>query len=144
MVFNGITSSDLILGKVFLGSPTKQERPMMPLALNSLPNKLNIALSGIDNHEKGVFLNPLFFSPLKIALPTKPLCPAKYIFEFLLSIYIFKSSDLTISFTSIFILVFGAQLSSLLALFELPKSVSTSNGLKYSLSQATIQFPFLS
>ena len=49
-------------------------------------------------------------------------------------------SKLTISLTRVLIDVFGIQLSSFCFL-EFPNKVSTSKGLKYSLSHATIQFP---
>ena len=64
--------------------------------------------------------------------------------NFYLSLINFFKSKLTISFTKILIEVLGFHLSSSLAFFEFPSKVSTSKGLKYSLSQATIQLLLLS
>ena len=57
MAINGIRSGDLIVARAFLGSPTKKERPSFPRVLNNLPLKLNAILSGVDNYNKGLFLN---------------------------------------------------------------------------------------
>ena len=49
-----------------------------------------------------------------------------------------------VTITLFLIFVFGFHLSSFLAFFESPKRVSTSKGLKYSLSHSIMQLAFLS
>ena len=57
MAINGICSGNLVTAKAFLGSPTRQERPSFPRIFNNFPGKLNKALSGVDDDNKGFFLN---------------------------------------------------------------------------------------